>query len=246
LGTWPEANYLTHLNSDLAGRAKALSIETWTDKDFYKVVATGEECLNIRFGNRAKEALIQKAAGNIGLLQKGLSRVVGGAGVLQTCASTTTIGAPGAVNEAFRKISEEQIDDTFGQFKMIAELGQSHGRWNRRTRMHYLLRAFVADQGSGELRGVRTTRIVTKANELIRRLIPNGEQFDVEHLASVRRILNSDLLAHQRKHLSTPIVFFDSEADALRVTDSWVLLTLRNERSKLAERFEDADRDLLG
>jgi hypothetical protein len=70
------------------------------------------------------------------------------------------------------------------------------------------------------------------------------ERLDVNNLGPVRRLLGAELLAHQRKHLSTPIIFYDGDADALRVTDSWALLTLRNERAKLVELFEEADRDL--
>lgn len=243
LGTWLEANYLTHLNSDLSGRVRSLSIEEWTNEDFLRVLAAGEEVLNVQFGSRAREALISKAAGNIGLLQKALSRVVRAEGVSKTCDRKTAIGAPAVVNEAFRRIAEEQFDDTFGQLKIIGELGQTQKPFNGRTRMHYLLRAFVAEQDSGARRGVPSGRLTVRANELISRM-RGKEHFDANNLGAVRRLLGAELLAHQRKHLSTPILFFDADADALRVTDSWVLLTLRNERARLVEKFEDGDSDL--
>ncbi len=243
LGTWLEANYLTHLNSDLSGRVRSLSIEQWTSDDFSRVVAAGEKALNVHFGVRAREALIAKATGNIGLLQKALSRVVKAEGVSRTCDRRTEIGALGIVNEAFRGIAQEQLDDTFGQLKMVAELGQAQKPWNGRTRMHYLLRAFVAEQDSGAQKGVPSARLTMRANELVSRM-RGKERLDVNNLGPVRRLLGAELLAHQRKHLSTPIIFYDGDADALRVTDSWALLTLRNERAKLVELFEEADRDL--
>ena len=42
LGTWLEANYLTHLNSDLSGRVRSLSIEDWTSEDFLRGLLPGQ------------------------------------------------------------------------------------------------------------------------------------------------------------------------------------------------------------
>jgi hypothetical protein len=68
VGVWVKRNYLTFLNSDLAGRIAEVSIY-WNKEDLSAVIDKGCDALNIDISIPIKNSLVGDSFGNVGLLQ---------------------------------------------------------------------------------------------------------------------------------------------------------------------------------
>jgi pimeloyl-ACP methyl ester carboxylesterase len=74
LGVWLERNRLAYLNKDLAGRVIAINADEWSDGDLVRVIASGEEKLNIAFPSHFVEALLSNCCGSVYLVREACYR----------------------------------------------------------------------------------------------------------------------------------------------------------------------------
>jgi hypothetical protein len=69
LGIWREANRLVQFNGDLLDRVTEVAVEPWDRDDFFRVISTGENLLNIDFSD-VKEKLVDESFDSIGVVQE--------------------------------------------------------------------------------------------------------------------------------------------------------------------------------
>lgn len=233
MGTWKARNYLELQNGDLAGTICPLSIEPWSDTDFGRVIDAGLKNLPVTFSYGVREALITKAVGNIGLLQNALRELIIRSAV--DASKRVVVNDAKPVREIYRDISAKLLDGTIDKLKRIAEIGEP---WlSGKTRMHYILRAFIEDQESNRIEGVALPRLFERANRVV--AAAGGDRPMNEQAFGM--LVKRDLLAGQQTRMETPIIACDLEgyAGAGRVSalDSWFLITLRNHRRDILEQM---------
>ena len=68
IGVWSETNLLLHLNPDLTGRVKEISID-WVRKDLLEILTKGGVALHIDFSPTVQNMLVDLSYTNAGLLQ---------------------------------------------------------------------------------------------------------------------------------------------------------------------------------
>jgi hypothetical protein len=214
------------------GRVCALSIEPWTQEDFLRVIAAGERSLNVRFDEAVREALVSKAAGNIGLLQRALLSLMRSMRIEQSPARAIRITDARAVREVYREIARELVVGKAGQLKRITEIGDN---WlDGKTRTYFIVKAFVEDPESDKITGVPFDRLFKRTNELIRREVGGGEELSEQGASTLVR---RDLLLGQQRLILTPIIAYDSTEDRVVPLDSWLLFTLRHHRAEILQEF---------
>jgi pimeloyl-ACP methyl ester carboxylesterase len=74
VGIWLERNRLAYLNKDLAGRVIAINADEWSDGDLLRVIASGEQKLNIAFPPRFVDALLKNCCGSVYLVREACYR----------------------------------------------------------------------------------------------------------------------------------------------------------------------------
>ncbi len=99
IGIWTENNLLIHLNPDLAGRIKELSIY-WSNDDLSSVIERGSTALNISLDKNICNSLINDAFGNVGILQTLALGILDEAGVRKTQSRTVKIDNQGFYEDA--------------------------------------------------------------------------------------------------------------------------------------------------
>ncbi|MBW0017138.1 MAG: hypothetical protein JO236_06295 [Mycobacterium sp.] len=82
VGVWSDNNLLLHLNPDLTGRVREVSI-VWTDPDLRKILDRGCEALNIVMSHEVREALVSISYGNAGILQRLTIDTLDAAGIVE-------------------------------------------------------------------------------------------------------------------------------------------------------------------
>jgi hypothetical protein len=235
MGAWKARNYLEMQNDDLTGTICPLSIEPWTDDDFARVIDTGLAKLRVSFTGTVRQTLIERAIGNIGLLQRGLRELLDRSEVDQKHNQDVVISDPKIVRNIYRDISTELLDGTVDKLKRIAQIGEP---WMAgKTRTYYILRAFLEDQESTRIDGVPLPRLFDRTNKLVASIDRDRAINETAFGMLVKR----DLLAGQQSRIETPIIACDLEgysgAGRLSALDSWFLVTLRNHRTEILDRF---------
>jgi hypothetical protein len=229
LGTWTAQDYLKRFNTDLGRRMCPLSIEPWVDADLGAVLATGAKLLAIRLTPIVKESFLQKSAGNVSLLQDAAQEYLINLGIAETCSQQTLVDDTRSLREVYRKIAAELAADTTERFQQIAKIGEP---WiNNKTRMYWIIKAFLRDQQSTNVAGVLLDRLITSANALLQLETLTQEKI-TKPIASL--LVKHTLLSEQQKQFRTPIIAFDEERDRLFTVDSWTLFTLRRHREEIA------------
>jgi hypothetical protein len=69
VAVWREENRLIVYNGDLAGRVISVDADVWSHEDLRKVIAAGEQLLNISFGENFKSALTAQSLGSVYIVQ---------------------------------------------------------------------------------------------------------------------------------------------------------------------------------
>lgn len=229
LGTWRAHNHLQLLNSDLASRVKTISIEPWTENDLLRVLEAGERLLNISFSPSIKAALTRKSAGIVGLLQRATQDYLLRMNVRRRLWRKSVISDLPKLTQVFDEIAEELLEETIGKFRAIASIGEP---WvAHKTRMHWVIRAFVGEQSAVNADGVEFSRLATRIAESIK------PYYDGELFASkqIKPLLGATLLREQQRKFRTPILSYDAPSGRLSVIDGWALFTLRRRREEILD-----------
>lgn len=83
VGVWPKDHLLTYYNGDLDGRVEDIHL-TWLDSELAQVLENGAKALNIKLDDSLVEQLVQKAYGNVGLLQRLIEQLCVAEGILRS------------------------------------------------------------------------------------------------------------------------------------------------------------------
>lgn len=233
LGTWKAQNFIQKKNVDLIGRVCALSIEPWTDADLQRVLDAGERHLNIRIAKKIRAELIQRCTGNIALLQEIVYLYLKLLGITQRNENPIRVVDDYQLRRACRSVAEGALLHTTELFQQIARIGEP---WiGDKTRMHWILRAFLSDPQATHVDGVDLTRLFNRTMTLLSSL---GHAADDLTQGIVSSLLKTQLLPAQQKAMQTPIIGYDATADRLVAMDSWALFTIRLYRDRIVSALE--------
>jgi hypothetical protein len=233
LGTWKAQNFIQKRNVDLIGRVCALSIEPWTDADLLRVIDAGERHLNIRIAGKIRSELLQRCTGNIALLQEIIHLYLKLLGITERSKKTVKVADEFHLRKACRSVAEGALLHTTELFQQIARIGDP---WvDDRTRMHWILRAFLSDPQATHVDGVDIARLFNRTRALLNGL---GRSVDDLTQGIVSSLLKTQLLPAQQKSMQTPIIGYDATADRLLAMDSWALFTIRLYRDRIVSALE--------
>lgn len=84
LGVWRERNRLVQYNGDLQDRVAEVPVEPWLANDFERVVARGENRLNISFSQAVKDRIFTESHGSVAVLQELLKALCEKEGIKET------------------------------------------------------------------------------------------------------------------------------------------------------------------
>ncbi|MBB3910147.1 hypothetical protein [Sphingomonas desiccabilis] len=150
IGIWSENNLLLHLNSDLTGRVREVSI-FWSADDLRAVLEQGSEALNISFSRQICGRLIHDSYGTVGILQTLALGILDEAGVERRQPSRVEISDEGAYESAAMAYAD-QLNAQYQTFAARVAAGI-----RRRTNatgiyahmLKVVMEASVADLSSG-------------------------------------------------------------------------------------------------
>jgi len=69
LGVWRERNRMLQFNGDLLDRVKEIPVEPWGEGDFRRILAKGEDLLNVKFSAEIASACCELSFSSVGVFQ---------------------------------------------------------------------------------------------------------------------------------------------------------------------------------
>lgn len=147
VGVWSDNNLLLHLNPDLTGRVREVSI-VWTDADLGKILDKGCEALNISMSQAVRDKLIDISYGNAGILQRITIDTLDHAGIYERKFSRQTVDDVTKVDAAALFYAEE-LNTVYQKFAQNVASGIR--RRNNATGIYAHAMAAVLDEPDEKL-----------------------------------------------------------------------------------------------
>lgn len=149
VGVWSDNNLLLHLNPDLTGRVREVSI-VWTNPDLLKILDRGSEALNITMSREVGEQLVDISYGNAGILQRITIDALDHAGIVERKVTTQALDDVAHV-EAAAMFYAEELNTVYQKFAQNVANGIR--RRNNATGIYAHAMAAVLDEPDEKLIG---------------------------------------------------------------------------------------------
>lgn len=161
IGVWAEQNLLTVYNNDLNGRVEEIDVR-WESADLQQVVSRGEDALNVMFDGPIKNALVNDAAGNVGLLQRLAEKLCMNSGVTSSTREVRVVDDLSVVERSRDQVCLSQ-ENRYHTFVELVGAGFKDPERTKLRMYHHLVRVcYEADESellSGITRQVLLVRI---------------------------------------------------------------------------------------
>lgn len=116
IGVWSDNNLLLHLNPDLTGRVREVSV-VWGDGDLLQILNNGAAALNLSVSDEVATELVALSYGNAGILQRLALDTLDDAGITERLDRTQHLNDLAHVHNAAMFYAEElnSVYQTFAQ-----------------------------------------------------------------------------------------------------------------------------------
>ncbi|GAA1154088.1 hypothetical protein [Nesterenkonia sandarakina] len=116
VGVWSDTNLLLHLNSDLTGRVREVSV-LWSESDLLEILRRGSRALNLQISPKLATELVSISYKNAGILQRITLDSLDEAGITGGKAAAQNLDSPESVSTAAMFYAEElnSVYQTFAQ-----------------------------------------------------------------------------------------------------------------------------------
>lgn len=236
VGVWHRKNYITYLNSDVAGRVHEVSVY-WTNDELEASITKGAQALNIEISPKIKTRLARDSYNNVGILQSLIYSYCDLVGAHEKQEVIKDFSAPESVDDAGMAYAE-QIEAVY---QLFAE-NVSEGIKKRKdsTQIYAYAMQTIVDAGDAELiDGFSIDDIFTRAHERQPR-IQKG------NLRTVLRKFREIQIDDRGKGL---VLTFDDPTDSIILVDRGLLfyrkyMTAKWPFERLIEEAQEADTGL--
>lgn len=224
LGVWREKNRMVQFNGDLLDRIIEVPVEPWKPDDFRRVVARGSHALNVTFSGEIVSAAIEASFSSIGVFQELLKGMCSEAGVLEAPRTTIRMESFDLLGATIRKKAHDYAARHQRALEAIAAghvSGGAKGDLPPLYLPYYLVRAILEAGYEGIAAGMHRSDI----HDRIRQNHHRGE--DVRG-SDMTNLLGGLANLQAVKHISPPIIDYDSQNRLLQVVDSTFYFFIKN------------------
>jgi hypothetical protein len=210
VGVWHRKNYITYLNSDLAGRISEFSVY-WSDVELEASITKGAKALNIEISPDIKRRLARDSYNNVGILQSLAYSYCELVGVSERQQTIKDFSFPEKVDDAGMAYAE-QIEAVY---QLFAE-NVSEGIRKRKdaTQIYAYAMQTIVDAGDIELiNGLSVDDIFKRANS-------RQPRIQKSNLRAVLRKFREIQIDDRGKGL---VLTFDEPTDAIIIVDRGLL-----------------------
>ncbi|MGM0855683.1 MAG: hypothetical protein ACQEW0_01210 [Pseudomonadota bacterium] len=230
LGIWREANRLVQFNGDLLDRVTEVAVEPWEKPDFLKVIAKGEELLNVDF-SYVKERLVDESFDSIGVVQETCKLCCQLAGVNSTADEPVVIKEE-HLQQAMAKKAEEYGVRHIRNFESFVDIRVRVSAQSGKPSLaypYYFIRLLLTEEFENIQRGMTRGYLL----EAIRNIHHRPDDVRSSDLGQFLH----NLTQHQiGKGIQPPFVDYDRGGKVLKIIDSSLYFFLKHcDREEIAD-----------
>jgi hypothetical protein len=218
LGVWRERNRMLQFNGDLLDRVQEIPVEPWREEDFFRIVQSGEELLNIKFEESLVAECCRASFSSVGVFQDLLLGICINAEVREKQKSQLVINN----REHLEKIICDKTISYGDRHKRSLEAIASGSENNTLNLPYSIIVHLLLESCNGIEKGLSSVSIY---EGIKRRRGPRGNHLRQRYVAKALQSL-SELQA--KKGIRPPILAYDENSRLLHVTDSTLYFYLKN------------------
>jgi hypothetical protein len=222
LGIWREANRLIQFNGDLLDRVTEVPVEPWEADDFLKVIAKGEELLNVDF-SEVKDKLIEDSFDSVGVVQEICKSCCLIAGVTATAPDKVFI-TQDILNSALQLKAKEYGVRHIRNFEAFVDIARRTSNQSGKPSLafpYYFIKLLLTHEFKNIEKGLSRGVLL----EEIRKIHHRPDDVRSGDLGSFLHNLTEHQIA---KKIQPPFVDYDRGGKTLKIIDSSLYFFLKH------------------
>lgn len=224
VGVWKESNRLSQFNGELQDRIDEIPVEPWTDDDFLRIIAKGEQELNIQFATTIKQLCLDNSFSSVGVFQE-LLRL--------TCINSEVFAKGQSVfldsKDSFNKALLEKTNDySERHLKNLEAIASGNNTQIQKDKplpffMHYYIVTDILSQGYDAIKNGGMTKLCMMHS--IKQKHHRADDLKGGHLTTALKGL---VELQSNKSINPPVIAYDATSKIIKVVDSTFYFFLKN------------------
>jgi hypothetical protein len=232
IGVWAEQNLLTVYNNDLNGRVEEIDIR-WELDDLQQVVNKGEVALNVLFDQPIKDALVNDAAGNVGLLQRLAEKICMNSGISGSASAVRVVDDLSVVEKSRDQVCASQ-ENRYHTFIELVGAGFKDPERTKLRMYHHLVRVCYEAGEAELLSGISRQLLLSR----IQKFEPNANMSVLSAALSRLNRLQSD------RKIFPPVIAYNNIAKTVALVDRELLFFRKHTKRPWPWDLPDYDAEL--
>ncbi|WP_028781652.1 AAA family ATPase [Shewanella sp. 38A_GOM-205m] len=224
VGVWKESNRLSQFNGELQDRIDEIPVEPWTDDDFLRIIAKGEQELNIQFATTIKQLCLDNSFSSVGVFQE-LLRL--------TCINSEVFNKGENIfidsEDSFNKALVEKTHDySERHLKNLEAIASGNNTQIQKDKplpffMHYYIVTDILAQGYDAIKNGGMSKLCMMHS--IKQKHHRANDLKGGHLTTALKGL---VELQSNKSINPPVIAYDATSKKIKVVDSTFYFFLKN------------------
>ncbi|MCD9473354.1 hypothetical protein C9J22_02850 [Photobacterium phosphoreum] len=224
VGVWKESNRLSQFNGELQDRIDEIPVEPWTDDDFLRIIAKGEQELNIQFATTIKQLCLDNSFASVGVFQELLRLTCINFGIFNN-GESIFIDSEDSFNKALTEKTNDYSDRHLKNLEAIASGNNTQVQKDKPLPffMHYYIVTDILSQGYDAIKNGGMTKLCMMHS--IKQKHHRSDDLRGGHLTTALKGL---VELQSNKSINPPVIAYDAMSKKIKVVDSTFYFFLKN------------------
>ncbi|WP_047691372.1 AAA family ATPase [Vibrio sp. ZOR0018] len=224
VGVWKESNRLSQFNGELQDRIDEIPVEPWTNEDFLRIIAKGEQELNIKFATTIKHLCLDNSFASVGVFQELLRLTCINFGIFNR-GDNAFIDSEDSFNKALAEKTNDYSERHLKNLEAIASGNNTQVQKDKPLPffMHYYIVTDILSQGYDAIKNGGMTKLCMMHS--IKQKHHRSNDLRGGHLTTALKGL---VELQSNKSINPPVIAYDATSKKIKVVDSTFYFFLKN------------------
>ncbi|ENM5727775.1 hypothetical protein V4V56_003779 [Vibrio mimicus] len=224
VGVWKESNRLSQFNGELQDRIDEIPVEPWTNEDFFRIIAKGEQELNIKFATTVKHLCLDNSFASVGVFQELLRLTCINFGIFNK-GDSVFIDSEDSFNKALVEKTKDYSERHLKNLEAIASGNNTQVQKDKPLPffMHYYIVTDILSQGYDAIKNGGMSKLCMMHS--IKQKHHRSNDLRGGHLTTALKGL---VELQSNKSINPPVIAYDATSKKIKVVDSTFYFFLKN------------------
>lgn len=220
VGVWKESNRLSQFNGELQDRIDEIPVEPWTNEDFFRIIAKGEQELNIKFATTVKHLCLDNSFASVGVFQELLRLTCINFGIFNK-GDSVFIDSEDSFNKALVEKTKDYSERHLKNLEAIASGNNTQVQKDKPLPffMHYYIVTDILSQGYDAIKNGGMSKLCMMHS--IKQKHHRSNDLRGGHLTTALKGL---VELQSNKSINPPVIAYDATSKKMR---TWMMLLMK-------------------